>query len=414
MWRQNFLHLTRALGILVSILMCVNLYGHSSKPLRIIFNQSSSKIDSTLADNARKLAELDSLFAIIRSDTLVSLGRVNVECTSSPDGDMEYNQRLSQGRAAVIVDYLEDVMQVPDSLIFLDSYTVLWSQMRSSIANREIDHKQQIMDILDSYPSDSVAFRLKQIDNGKTYSYIASSVLPELRCANIFVVYHNKLFTPIDQPTYYLYDLLEPRYILGYGCLQECPTASKVELKPLLAVKTNLLFDVLTLINIEVEVPIKDRWSIAGEFIFPWWSWDNKQLDSRRHRIQLLNGTLEARYWLGSRADKEILSGWFIGLYGGGGVYDFEYDKKGYQGEFMVAAGISSGYAHTINKSKSLRMEYSLGVGLLRTKYRYYEVDCYYDNRWHPMKEREGIYTWIGPTRAKVSLSWLINYSKKY
>ncbi|MFI3266420.1 MAG: DUF3575 domain-containing protein [Rikenellaceae bacterium] len=275
MWRQNFLHLTRTLGILGSILICTNLYAQGSKPLKFIFDHTASKIDSILTEGNGRLSQFDSMLYAIY---------------------------------------------------------------------------------------------------GKRYSYLEL----ELQSQRL----------PIK--------------------------ALSTELKPLFAVKTNLLFDALTLINVEVEVPIKDRWSIAGEFIFPWWTWDNKQLDSRRHRIQLLNGTLEARYWLTSRADKEILTGWFAGLYGGAGVYDFEYDKKGYQGEVMIAAGISGGYAHTINKSKTLRMEYSLGVGLLRTKYRYYEVDCYYDNRWHPMKEREGIYTWIGPTRAKVSLSWLINYSKKY
>ena len=41
--------------------------------------------------------------------------------------------------------------------------------------------------------------------------------------------------------------------------------------KPLFAAKTNLLFDAMTVLNVEVEVPIRKHWSIAGEWIFPWW-----------------------------------------------------------------------------------------------------------------------------------------------
>lgn len=183
--------------------------------------------------------------------------------------------------------------------------------------------------------------------------------------------------------------------------------------KALFALKTNLLFDIATLINFEIEVPIRDRWSIAAEYIFPWWVMDNHKADSKRNRIQLLNGNLEARYWWGNREDKAQLTGWFTGIYTGVGLYDLEHNAKGYQGEFFIAAGISGGYAHTINKAKSLRMEYSIGIGYLATDYRYYNAEYCYNNLWHAIEQRSGRYSWFGPTRAKVSLSWLISYKDK-
>ena len=63
------------------------------------------------------------------------------------------------------------------------------------------------------------------------------------------------------------------------------------------------------------------------------------------------------------------MTGWFTGLYAGGGYYDVEWKTKGYQGEF-VSAGITGGFAHSI--SKNWRMEYSLGLGYLGSKYREY------------------------------------------
>jgi len=38
-----------------------------------------------------------------------------------------------------------------------------------------------------------------------------------------------------------------------------------------LAIKTNLLFDLATILNVEVELPLAPNWSVAGEWIFPWW-----------------------------------------------------------------------------------------------------------------------------------------------
>lgn len=179
------------------------------------------------------------------------------------------------------------------------------------------------------------------------------------------------------------------------------------------AIKTNLLFDLLTMINFEVEVPIKQHWSVAGELIFPWWTMDNHQADSKRNRLQLLNGNLEGRYWLGDRTNSLPLTGWFAGLYVGTATYDFEYHAKGRQGDALFVAGVSGGYAHPINKARNLRLEYSLGVGYMTTFYHYYVAEFCSNNCWHAVEKRSGRYKWYGPTRAKVSLSWLFDCKVK-
>lgn len=177
------------------------------------------------------------------------------------------------------------------------------------------------------------------------------------------------------------------------------------------ALKTNLLFDAVTALNFEVEVPIRNRWSIATEWVFPWWTMNNHQADSKRHRLQLLNGNLEGRYWLGNRSKYAPLTGWFAGVYMGAGLFDIEWKRKGYQGEFFIAAGAGAGYTHPI--SKHLRMEYALGIGYLKVKYRRYEARYSTDERWHAVKTESGKRIWFGPTRAKVSLVWMIDLQNK-
>lgn len=188
---------------------------------------------------------------------------------------------------------------------------------------------------------------------------------------------------------------------------------------PFMAIKSNLLFDVATMVNLELEVPIKDRWSIAGEWIFPWWtscgtksnSWSSNK-ERSRNTLELLNANIEGKYWFGkreNRMNRPAMTGWFAGLYAGGGLYDLEYENEGYQGEFFIAAGVSGGYAHTINKRGNLRMEYALGIGYLETDYRHYNEHWGIDDKWHTMRENSGKYSWFGPTRAKISLVWMLN-----
>ena len=183
---------------------------------------------------------------------------------------------------------------------------------------------------------------------------------------------------------------------------QRNPVAASCRRRPLLALKTNLLFDAALMPNVEIEVPVGKRWSVNGEYAFPWW-----QFDRGKYCMQVLMGGLEGRYWLGSRKSREVrevLTGHFLGLYAGGGKYDLQWGEKGYQGEFFIAAGVSYGWATRI--ARHLHLEFNIGIGLLRTDYRHYHArDNYQTLLW----QENGKYTWFGPTKAKISLVWLLN-----
>ena len=182
-------------------------------------------------------------------------------------------------------------------------------------------------------------------------------------------------------------------------------TKDTLDARPILALKTNLLFDLATVLNAEIEVPIGKRWSIAGEFLFPWWvTKDNG------NALQVNAAFLEGKYWLGNREKRPVMTGWYVGLNAGGGLYDLQYKDNGYQGEFFLATGLSAGFAHTINKSGTLRMEYAIGAGILQTDYRYYEGR---ENNKYLVWQHDGKYTWIGSTKARISLVWVINKKSK-
>ena len=171
-----------------------------------------------------------------------------------------------------------------------------------------------------------------------------------------------------------------------------------------LAVKTNLLFDVMTAVNFELEVPIEDRWSLAGEYIFPWWLLKEKQ-----YCLQLIAGNLEMRYWTGDRAYRPRMTGFFGGLFIGVGYYDLENGDKGYQGEVNIMTGLSGGYAHEISRDGKWRLEYSLGLGYMSTDYREYKPKVGIDDEWHLILQKSGRQSYFGPLRAKISLVRTIN-----
>lgn len=178
--------------------------------------------------------------------------------------------------------------------------------------------------------------------------------------------------------------------------------------KLLFALKSNALFWVAGAPNFGIEYPFNDRWSICGDYIAPWTSSFATGL-----YYQLLMVNAEARYWFGDREKRPVMTGWFAGASVGGGYYDFMLNnqKKGYQGEFYILAGLSAGYSHSISSNDRVRLEYALGFGYLQTRYRKYVWD-YFDYMLIAPREQVWQTSILGPTQAKVSLVWLL-YTKK-
>lgn len=175
---------------------------------------------------------------------------------------------------------------------------------------------------------------------------------------------------------------------------------------PPFALKTNLLFDAASALNIELEVPINPNWSINLEWNFPWWL----KKKTNAFCIEALVGNGEVRYWFQDRNSRAMLEGWFAGVYGGGGYYDIQWKGEGNQGE-LHSVGFTGGYSFHVHRI--FNIELSLGLGYMGTDYRHYALK---ENNTILAYQYTGQRIYFGPTRAKVSFVWLIsskNYNKK-
>lgn len=121
------------------------------------------------------------------------------------------------------------------------------------------------------------------------------------------------------------------------------------------------------------------------------------------------------RHWFGRRSEEKPLQGHHVGLYGGLVTYDIEHGGRGYMGgkpggtlfdKGNWFCGLSYGYSMPI--ARRLNIDFTIGFGYLGGEYReYIPVDnCYV---WQATKQRH----WFGPTKAEVSLVWLIGCDNK-
>lgn len=170
--------------------------------------------------------------------------------------------------------------------------------------------------------------------------------------------------------------------------------------------KSNLLYDAVTAVNFEFEVPIGERWSVAVEDVFPWWTGgphDNK------YAFQMWEIGVEPRYWFKKNDEVDRLAGHFVGAYLMSSMYDFQYDNAlCYQGEYW-STGLTYGYAFRIGKR--LNLETSVSVGYLSSDYRHYQPDPAY-TKLYKDKFRTGTLSYFGPTKLKVALVLPLSVTK--
>lgn len=387
----------------------------SGKPMTLYFRFSQSLMDSGYMDNGRMLRHLDEL--LTDCNLCARIDSINIYSFASPDGNRTYNEQLARQRSITIKSYL--TWKYPH----LDQYRIHshpqgenWKELRQLIiSDKKLPYKKEVLQIIDCYKnSEQCKALLKKLHNGIPYRYIHDHLLHYLRNATICVAWIKPDTLPaLPKAARIKFDSLKkeshriPQFTSGTTerniSLSRLPGKTK---RPLFALKTNLLFNIALMPNVEIEVPIGKRWSVNGEYMFPWWL-----LKDNRYCLEILSGGLEGRYWLGNsqnREQREVLTGHFVGLYAGGGKYDLQWKENGYQGEFFIAAGISYGWATCI--ARNLHLELNIGIGLLRTDYRHYHAQNNYQTL---LWQENGNYTWFGPTKAKISLVWLLNRKVK-
>lgn len=372
------------------------------------YRASSSTVEKDYMDNARTLDILRRL--LTDKDILAGLDYIVITSGSSPDGNTAANERLAAARSLAMKSYL--MWQYPyldRDIIYTFSIGEDWSGLRNMVdEDPGTPYRGQVIGVLDAQiGSDAKRAALRNIGGGAAYRYIAYNMLPKLRGAAAATLHFKEKEVREIVVETHIVDTVVVEKIVEIEKELIVPQEPEFEPHPLFALKTNMLFDLASAINVELEIPIGNRWSVAGEWVFPWWLYEKKQ-----YALQVGNGNLEVKYWFGDRQQRKRLTGWFAGLYGGGGYYDLERETRGWQGEFWHA-GIGGGYAHTIGGNGNWRMEYTIGIGCMGTDYREYVPEMGADNEWHLMRRDNGHRNWIGPTRAKVSLVWMINHGQR-
>lgn len=193
--------------------------------------------------------------------------------------------------------------------------------------------------------------------------------------------------------------------VCGSASAQKASSARVVTKVPVVALRTNLAYDVLVVPNIGLEVGLPMNFTIAADWFGNWIRSDKNNVSWQGY-----GGYLTLRYYFGKQAKQCPFTGHHVGIYGSGLTFDVELGGKGYQqAKFGFGGGVEYGYSLPVGSH--LCFDFNIGVGYQGGEYKEYEPAN--DGTGHYVWQRTRLRNWWGPTKAEISLKWLIGSAPK-
>ncbi len=395
--------------------------------VEIYYRQGSSQLDFTCQHNQHQLDSLSVFLHRIFSDSTFRPEQIYIVSGASPEGGAAFNKVLSKNRTQSVANYLGRYIPAWQSSLVTESYIgVDWKKLREEVELSGMPYREEVLHVLNNTPEwvvkdgivvDGRKKQLMELHKGECWRYMEKHFFSGLRRSSIEVLYTSipEQTMPGKFPETIIVELREAVYPSPESELEShVDVIQSPPLQPFyMAVKTNLLYDALLVPDAGIEFYLGKGFSIGGNWMYAWWK------NNGRHRYwRIYGGGLVLRKYFGKPEGGSPLSGHHLGVYGQIFTYDFETGGKGYMGgkpggtlweKMNYSTGLEYGYSLPI--ARRLNLDFAVGIGYWGgTCYEYLPMDDHYV--WQQTRQRH----WVGPTKAEVSLVWLLgrgNYNTK-
>ena len=359
-------------------------------------------VDSTYMDNA---ATIDTIrFCLTHS---VHIDSITVYAWASPEGGYPHNVWLSEKRAAaakeLLLELAADTTRLNEGKIKISPLAENWPGLIELVErDYRLPNRDRLLRILhaEGIGEETRKWRIKNLDGGYTWNYLKRHYMKQLRSATWVCVWTSVgAIAPLPE----IRDSLRAPQS-GLGRTVEAVGRPVSELS--FAVKTNLPADLVTAVNLGVELPLGEDFSVNAHFTFPWWTagpYGNK------YALQLLDAEGELRWWFAP--GEERLEGHYLALQGSGGKFDLQWGRDiGCYQCYNWGVGLSYGYSMSLGEHWNL--EFALTLGYLAIDYQHYVPSP----DWSVLlrdNAKAGVLHYFGPTGLKVSLVYPFHIQRR-
>ena len=147
-------------------------------------------------NNPRELDKIVNTINLVKEDKNVSITGIEIHGYASPEAPYNYNARLAEGRAKTLTDHVRRLLNLEDRLFKVTSTPEDWDGLREAVLSSNLEHKQEILDIIDDnkLTPDTRERKIKS-NYPKEYRFMLDTYYPALRHSDYVVSYTVRPFS---------------------------------------------------------------------------------------------------------------------------------------------------------------------------------------------------------------------------
>ena len=170
-------------------------------PLYVHFPVDNTVINGGFRDNGEVLDKIVDITRRIMADTTSSVSCIQIVGLASVEGSESHNRNLADGRAVALQRYVQDCLNLPDSLFDAVGGGEAWSEFRDQVNDIFLTGGAQgisgaqaarVLEIIDSEPD--LAKReqkLRTLEDGRLWPLLKSGLLSDQRNSGYIRIYYD-------------------------------------------------------------------------------------------------------------------------------------------------------------------------------------------------------------------------------
>ena len=160
------------------------------------FAVGKTAVNPEFGRNAAELEKIRRMIDLVQDDKDLTIKRIVIVGYASPEGSLAMNERLSEGRAKALRDYLQSrYPAIPGSLYSIRFGGENWDDLVKAVQTSDMPDKQAVLDIIDRYSIiGGREAKLMALKGGTPWRYMLREMFPSLRKVTVTVDYDVRNF----------------------------------------------------------------------------------------------------------------------------------------------------------------------------------------------------------------------------
>ena len=160
------------------------------------FAVGKTSVNPEFGRNAAELEKIRRMIDLVQDDKDLTIKRIVIVGYASPEGSLAMNERLSEGRAKALRDYLQSrYPAIPGSLYSIRFGGENWDALVEAVQTSDMPDKQAVLDIIDRYSIiGGREAKLMALKGGTPWRYMLREMFPSLRKVTVTVDYDVRNF----------------------------------------------------------------------------------------------------------------------------------------------------------------------------------------------------------------------------